>query len=433
MATKADFPVESSQSVYNARVSLDSRGSPVLLYEAGRRQGIMVPRVGNMRGILAAGLFLLAIGVSAADELETIDGARIAGTLETISATGEVGGAGIPADTRLDSLRLISRAVKAAPVKAKYVVETHGDGRLLVDSVSLADDRFAIVLSGGKEMMLPLDAVRCVRFEPDLAMNSFKEALARPSADVDRIFVKVDKQIDTIKGLIVALDAKELSFEFEKETRKLPRERLHGIVLAQAGEAKSQPATVQLVNGSRVAGKVASLNDGELQLELPGGAKAQLPFDSVERIELRSQRVAYLSDADPLEVREETILTAARPWQRDRSVSGRTLTLGNRVYPRGIGVHAKSELEFEVPAGFDLFVATVGIDASVQGKGDCEFEVLGNNRSLWSQRIKGTDAPQPIRVELKGVKRLVLRVNAGADFDLGDHANWCDARFLKSK
>ena len=96
-------------------------------------------------------------------------------------------------------------------------------------------------------------------------------------------------------------------------------ERLHGIVLAQAGDPKSQPAMVQLANGSRVAGKVASLADGELQLELQGGAKASLSLDSVERIELRSARLTFLSDLDPVSVKEETIFTPARAWQRAAS------------------------------------------------------------------------------------------------------------------
>ena len=119
--------------------------------------------------------------------------------------------------------------------------------------------------------------------------------------------------------------------------------------------------------------------------------------------------------------------------QRDRSVTGKTLTLGTKTYSRGLGVHSRSELTFEVPEGFDLFVATVGIDASAGGKGDCQFELLDGNRSLWRQRIKGSDAQQAVRVELKGVKQLTLLVDPGADFDLGDHADWCDARFLKSK
>lgn len=385
-----------------------------------------------MRWMSLLGMLLVAASL-AADELETIDGAKITGKLSAISAIGDVTGEGIPAGTKFDTLRSIVRDVKAVQARPKYILETYGDGRLLVDSIALANDLFTVALSGGKEMVLPLDAVRCVRLEPDLAMASFKEALAHPVADLDRIFVKVDKQIDVVKGLILTLDDDELSFQFDKETRKLPRERLHGIVLAQAGEPKSQPATVHLVNGSRVAGKVASLADGELQLELQGGAKASLSLESVERIDLRSPRLAYLSDLEPASVKEEAIFTLARPWQRDRSVTGKTLTLGMRTFARGLGVHAKSELTFDVPEGFDLLVATVGIDAGAGGKGDCEFEIAGGERTLWQQRIKSSDEPQAVRVELEGMKRITLRVNPGADFDLGDHADWCDARFLKSK
>lgn len=386
-----------------------------------------------MRPTVLACLLLIVPTLLSADELETIDGVKLTGKLTGVSAAGDVTGEGIPPGTRFDTLRSIVRDVKGVQARPKFVLETHGDGRLLIDAIELANDRFTVTLSGGKEMVLPLDAVRCVRLEPELQMANFKEALAHPSAEFDRIFVKVDKQIDVVKGLILGLDDAELSFQFDKETRKLPRERLHGIVLAQAGDPKSQPAMVQLANGSRVAGKVTSLAEGELQMELQGGAKAALSLESVERIELRSPRLEYLSDLDPESVKEETIFTLARPWQRDRSVTGKTLTLGARAFARGLGVHSRSELTFEVPEGFDLFVATVGIDSGAGGKGDCEFELLDGNRSIWQKRIKGGDAPEAVRVELKGVKQLTLLVSPGADFDLGDHADWCDARFLKSK
>jgi hypothetical protein len=303
----------------------------------------------------------------------------------------------------------------------------------LVDDVTLAEDRFTLGMRGSKEIVLPLEAVRSVALEPDLVMSSFKEALAHPSPDIDRIFVKVEKQIEVVKGLVTALDDKELSFEFDGEKRRLPRERLHGLVLAQAGAPRKDPATITLINGSRLTGKIVALSDGELQLELAGGSKPAITLQSIERIDLRSPRLTYLSDLDPVAEREETILTLPKPWQRNRSVSGKPLTLGNQTFASGLGVHARSELEFEVPAGFDLFVATVGIDAAAQGKGDCEFTVVGDGKSLWSQRVRATDAPLPIRIEIKGIKRLTLRVDPGVDFDLGDHGDWCDARLLKSK
>jgi hypothetical protein len=141
----------------------------------------------------------------------------------------------------------------------------------------------------------------------------------------------------------------------------------------------------------------------------------------------------WLSDSDPAAVREETLLTLPRPWQRDKSVAGKPLTLGKQEFARGIGVHARSELTFAVPEGFDLFLATVGIDASTQGRGDCIVKVLLDGEEAFAQRLKGTDSPVQIKIELKKAKQLTLVVEPGADLDFADHLNWCDARWLKSK
>jgi hypothetical protein len=376
-------------------------------------------------------LFVLTLAVGArGDALETIDGEEITGVVEKISSAGEVTGSGLPEGLQLDSLRSIVRDVKSNPAKSKHVIETHGGGKLLIDSVRLANDKFTVSLDGG-EVTLPLDAVRCVRLEPELNLAAFNEALARPPTEQDKIFVKVDMQVDAVNGLIVELSDSELTFEFGGETRRLPHDRLHGIVLAQTGQPKAPSAVVSLANGSRIAGAVSSLADGRLELELQGGAKATLPLSSIERIDLRSSRVVSLSDLEPVSVREETLLTIAQPWQRNRSVSGKTLTLGGRTYSRGIGVHSRSELVYEVPEGFDSFVAVVGIDAAAGGRGDCEVQLLGDGRSLWSQRVKGSEEPHNVQVPLGGAKRLTLLVEPGADFDLGDHLNWADARFLK--
>jgi hypothetical protein len=374
---------------------------------------------------------LALLGAARADELETIEGERVRGTLESISAAGKIEGPGLAADLNLASLRAVLREVEAAPAQAPIALETQGDGRLLANALVLSDDKVTASLPGGIQLQLPLDGLRSIRFEPAVELASFQAALTHPSADEDKIFVKVEKQIDTITGLVVALDERELTFEFNGEERKLPRERLHGIVLAQVAPTQKPPAMVHLTTGSRLAGKVVGLREGELTVELLGGANAVLPWNSVERIELRSPLVTYLSDLEPTRVREETVLTLPQPWRRDRSVSGKPLVLGDITYARGLGVHASSELVFDVPEGFDTFVALVGIDAATQRRGDCEVQVLGDDHSLWSQRIKGTDAAQTVNVDLRGSKQITLRVQAGADFDLADHLNWCNARLLK--
>ncbi len=46
----------------------------------------------------------------------------------------------------------------------------------------------------------------------------------------------------------------------------------------------------------------------------------------------------------------------------DRSVMGNKLTVNNKVYANGIGTHANSIIEYNIPSGYDTFTAIAGID-----------------------------------------------------------------------
>jgi hypothetical protein len=126
-------------------------------------------------------------------------------------------------------------------------------------------------------------------------------------------------------------------------------------------------------------------------------------------------------------------VTLPRQWQRDKSVMGKPLTLGSRVFEKGIGVHARSSLTYAAEGKYDLLVAVIGIDAETGGKGDCIFTVLGDGQPLFTQRMKGVDAAQEVSVPIDGIQDIVLVVEPGADLDLADHADWCDVRFIKNK
>jgi hypothetical protein len=156
-----------------------------------------------------------------------------------------------------------------------------------------------------------------------------------------------------------------------------------------------------------------------------------VPWDFVVCVSVRSDRLVYLSDLTPVEVEEESIVAFPRAWQRDRSVGGRALKLGERVFSKGIGVQARSRLVFRTNAEFELMTATVGIDAETSGRGDCIFIVLGDGQELFRKRLKGSDPPHDLRVDIEGVREMTLLVEPGEDLDFGDHADWCDACFIR--
>jgi hypothetical protein len=90
-------------------------------------------------------------------------------------------------------------------------------------------------------------------------------------------------------------------------------------------------------------------------------------------------------------------------------------------------------LTFDIRGEYDVLAATIGIDAETEGRGDCMFVVRGDGRELYRQRVRGSDEPRDIQLDVKRVRKLTLLVEPGAELDLSDHADWCDARLIRTE
>ncbi len=215
--------------------------------------------------------------------------------------------------------------------------------------------------------------------------------------------------------------------------RKLPRAKVYGLVLAHKNERPDHTGQclVRLKDGSSLWAAVKDMANGRLDLRVADKLDLARPWDAVCRLDVRSSRCAFLSDLDPIEAIEEPLVTYAGPWRRDRNVLNQPLTLGKTVYEKGIGVHSRCRLSYALDGKFDLFAATVGIDASTGGKGDCVFAVLADGKELFRKQMRGPDAPADVRVKVAGAQRLTLLVDWGEDLDLADRADWCDARVIR--
>jgi len=75
----------------------------------------------------------------------------------------------------------------------------------------------------------------------------------------------------------------------------------------------------------------------------------------------------YLSQMKPVRVKESTALAVPQPYCLDRNCQGGPLTIAGHTYPRGLGVHATSELTFKLAKAFRTFEATIGIDSDAGG------------------------------------------------------------------
>jgi lysophospholipase L1-like esterase len=126
------------------------------------------------------------------------------------------------------------------------------------------------------------------------------------------------------------------------------------------------------------------------------------------------------------------------PMERDRSngeqgaTDGRTLTLNGVTYARGLGVHAQSDLTYDIAgAGFTQFQSDIGIDDEVGNNGSVFFQVyLGNTLVYSSPRMTGSSATVPVSVAIPGdatTLRLLVTTDGDATFD---HADWANAQLV---
>lgn len=122
-------------------------------------------------------------------------------------------------------------------------------------------------------------------------------------------------------------------------------------------------------------------------------------------------------------------------YERDRSNGesrfrdGRTIEINDVQYGRGLGVHAKSDLRYQLFGRFKSFLADVGVDDEVGPGGSVIFEVwLDGARKFVSPLLKGTDAAVPVSLDVTGVNELKLIVLDGGDGITRDHADWAGAR-----
>ena len=124
-------------------------------------------------------------------------------------------------------------------------------------------------------------------------------------------------------------------------------------------------------------------------------------------------------------------------YQRDRSNGeqgsgdGGLISIGGVKYRRGLGVHARSELRYELGGKYGEFLAEVGVDDEVGIRGSVTFEVwLDGVKAFASPVLHGSDQAKPVDLNITGKKELKLIVLDGGDGNGYDHADWASARIL---
>jgi hypothetical protein len=287
-------------------------------------------------------------------------------------------------------------------------------------------------------VQVPLSAVSAVWFVPpatlpESARREVETAVASRTRQ-DTLFIRKGGEWVRLEGVVKSLDERRVVFSWQETEREVPLALAAALVVAGGrppSMRREEMAAVTGLDGSRLVGALRGWSADSITLASPVLGEVKARLDSVAVVDALWGRSVWVSALEPVAVKEAGWLGVSFPWRRDVSVSGKPLTMGGRVFGRGLGVHSRSSLAVALDGRFTLLTGVIGLDDAGGGAGDVEFVVRGDGKALLRAAMKTGDAPRPLRVAVRGVARLELLVDFGGNGDTGDHADWAELRLVK--
>lgn len=397
------------------------------------------------------GALLAAVApAQATGTIRTIDGRTLTGALTvaedgtaSITADSSIGAQG---NTQLEVAELVSfeRAdAKPRTVQVECRVWLRSGQELPAKKLGgrpATDDSPAMLtmqLPSGLHVEVPISTVRAIRqgglMRPQ--PNLFAADLEAPPENNDLIYVVKNGQAVRSAVSVTSISDKDIDFIRTDEAYEFELSGIAAVVFgANTGfppDRQPRPRTVvALTTGERVEGKLLSIGES-LRCRLDEGFVLDVPLHNLHRIEVSSDKLVWLTELQPVVV-QTPAFDHVWPWHADRSIAGPGFDLLGRHYERGLGLVPHTRLTYDLAERFDMFEATIGIDDRGGPEAHAIFRVLVDGKLVFeSPPMTRGRQPEDLRLPLNKAKALVLEVDFGKNYDLGDFCAFADARVVQ--
>ena len=394
-------------------------------------------------------LLILSVSIAANPAeftVETLDGQKIAGALV------EFNDQSIAVDTgsgrreiEVSSIARIAQkdAESKQPRPSVWIALTDGS-RLTATSLSVDGEHADVRLTSGESLRIPRRQVQHVRLknQDEEIAREWKKILQTDS-DADLLVIRKQGKIDFLEGVVGDISSIHVKFSLDGDVIPVKIEKVEGIVYhRRSGEAPAEAqSTFHVAGGGRVPAVSWKLDDkGRVFAKTPLELSITIPLVAVTRVDLTAGKLAYLSDLEPTATKwtpyigggdELPLLEVMFRPRNNKAMDGGPLRLGGRDYAKGLAIHSRTLMTFELRAKYRRFKTLAGIDDRMRDRGHVELVITGDGRELYKVTMQGKDKPVEIDLDISKVRRFHILVDYGKDLDIADHLNLIDARVIK--
>jgi uncharacterized GH25 family protein len=288
----------------------------------------------------------------------------------------------------------------------------------------------------GVTVDIPIDQARQLWLGTSDQVKKAQALNEKPGVE-DIAFVAKDDQVIAVRGVSLGVEGESLKFRFNDEERKIAVNRLIGLTFGRSEDApvdRGFRQAFQFANDDVITGNWTGLTKDTAVATMIWGDEVKLPVKQIAKIRAANGRVVYLSDLKPTQVEQVPYFDRMLGFRVDKSLNGKPLQLSEGPVAKGIAVHSRTVLHYDLGGQFDEFRCKLGFQQPEGKLGQADIRVLGDGKAIFEKAdAKGDQPSSDVNVKVNGVKELVLEVDFGKNQDVGDRVVWGNARLLRAQ
>jgi NPCBM/NEW2 domain len=402
-----------------------------------------------------AALLLLAPVITFGADLQTLAGKKVTGDLVSVDDKAVV--IKTPAGdvrTPLADLLEINFSNAPAQLPGKYNLVELTDGTLLhCADFKIKGKELEMTVLPDLPVKVPLPSVFYVlrnAQEPKIKQQWQSILAERGKRDVFYLLKKTDQgdKLDGLDGTFGDADAQGERIEFELAStgtkRRLPIEQLQALLFANRieGIVPQTVCRVRDTHGNQVVAQKLSLTERGLAVMTVSGPVVVLPgTERLTKLDFSKGKLAYLSDLEPVHKEQTSTEDRPEPYGRNRNLDNAPIVLEveeagkrhTREFAKGLTLHSRTVLVYDLNAEYKEFKAVLGIDAAVVTPSNVKVTVEGDGKELFAVEFKRADKVKPVMLDVKGVRllRITVAPAEGEMLDDGKQLTLADALVTK--
>ncbi len=312
------------------------------------------------------------------------------------------------------------------------------------------DGKQILLLQDGEKpeegkISIPEAEVEWIRFRETSANNEnqWNELIAATSKTDRLVVLRSGDVVDSVDGVVVGIDEKEIRFDFDGESIKAPKSKLLGVTFFALAKKSYAPAKVIVKTSSGYSLSAAKLRkqsiDGKdmLSITTSGAIDISIPWSDLSELDYSAGNLKLCSELSPLESK----WIGDKDYPGDKEIAQKIFSPHVERYGTAGAAEAteasdyvflgSGEIVFRVPEGMSRFQATIAGAPGAQVRGWTTIIVKQEDEVIFQQSFRPEVEQMLVNVPVSGNRRITLITQPDDKRQAEDAIWWLQPRFVK--